>query len=318
MRPLSGTALDPGEAELRSRSLRRWSSNASLTVATLLAAAKILAWLATDSLSLLASVVDALVDIFASLVTFFGIRFSLQPPDAEHRFGHGKAESLAALTQAMLLVGAVAVLIVDGVQRLIVPLGLSQLNLGLGVIAGSTALTACLVLFESYVERRTQSQAVAADRAHHLSDIVANLAVLLALALTKWTGWQLFDPLFAIGIAAFFAWTAFGIARSALQALLDHELPTAERQQISRVVMTHSSARGLHDLRTRRSGPLRFIEFHLELDGGLSLQEAHTIADDIECSVKKALPLSEVIVHVEPGGIRDERLDDRIKTGHTG
>jgi ferrous-iron efflux pump FieF len=309
------SAPEPTPAAIGARQsarLQRWSSGASLAVAVLLMAAKATAWVATDSLSLLASVVDALVDILASLVTFLGVRFALRPADAGHRFGHGKAEALAALTQAMLLGGAAAFLLVEGIRRLIAPLGLHRLGLGLGVVALSTLATGVLVLFEGYVARRTQSQAIAADRAHHLSDVVANLAVLAALALTTWTGWPLFDPLFGLALAAFFAWTAAHIVGSALRTLLDHELPAAERQRIGALVRGHPSTRGMHDLRTRRAGRNRFIEFHLELDGGLSVQQAHTIADEIEQALVAALPGSDVIVHVEPAGIRDERLDDRI------
>jgi len=295
--------------------LRRWSSYASLTVAVVLIIAKATAWFATNSLSLLASVVDAVVDLIASLVTVMGVRFALRPADATHRFGHGKAESLAALIQAMLLAGAAVVLIVDGIDRLITPRVLMQLNFGLGVIAGGTLITIVLVLFENYVATRTQSQAIAADRSHHLSDTAANLAVLLALALTKQTGWPHFDPIFAMAIGAIFGWSAFTIARTAAQTLLDHELSTMERNRITQLVMAHPEARGLHDLRTRNSGLHRFIEFHLELDSSLSLHDAHTIADEIEGTLKAALPSSDVIVHMEPAQIDDDRLDDRIASG---
>jgi ferrous-iron efflux pump FieF len=295
--------------------LRRWSSYASLSVAVLLVIAKASAWFVTDSLSLLASLVDAVVDVTAALVTVLGVHYAARPADAMHRFGHGKAESLAALIQALLLAGAASVLIFDGLHRLITPQAVAQLNVGLGVIAGSTLLTALLVLFESYVTKRTRSHAIAADRSHHLSDVAANLAVLLALALTKLTGWPRFDPLFAIAIAIFFGWSAFRIARSAADTLLDHELSSEQRRRITQLVRAHPDARGMHDLRTRSSGLVQFIEFHLELDGALSVQDAHTIADAIECTLKCALPSSEVIVHMEPAGISDDRLDDRIESG---
>jgi ferrous-iron efflux pump FieF len=142
-----------------------------------------------------------------------------------------------------------------------------------------------------------------------LSDVAANLAVLLALSLAKLTGWQRFDPLFAIAIAAFFGGSAFMIARSAADTLLDHELSGEERQQVTQIVMAHRDARGMHDLRTRSSGLVRFIEFHLELDGSLSVQSAHRVADEIEHSLRISLPSSEVLVHVEPAGIHDQRLD---------
>src|SRR5664279_1623408 len=131
--------------------LRRWSSYASLSVAVLLVIAKASAWFVTDSLSLLASLVDAVVDVTAALVTVLGVHYAARPADAMHRFGQGKAESLGALIQALLLAGAASVLIFDGLHRLITPQAVAQLNVGLGVIAGSTLLTALLVLFESYV-----------------------------------------------------------------------------------------------------------------------------------------------------------------------
>jgi len=295
--------------------LRRWASYASVLVASLLAIAKTSAWFATDSLSLLATVVDALVDIFASLVTVLGVHWAQRPADAMHRFGHGKAESLAALIQALLLAGASGVLIVDGIRRVIAPPPLTHLSFGLEVIAGCTLVTTLQVIFESWVAQRTRSQAIAADRAHHLSDVAANLAVLLALFLTRQTGWPHFDALFAMAIAATFGWSAFAIARTAADTLLDRELSVADRSRISELVMTHPSACGMHDLRTRSAGQHQFIEFHLELDSGLSVTQAHAIVDEIERSLKAALPYSEVIVHVEPENIDDERLDDRIGTG---
>jgi ferrous-iron efflux pump FieF len=308
----------PWAAQLRADRLRRWSSNASFAISALLVIAKGYVWLATDSLSLLASVVDAVVDVVAALVTALGVRFAMRPADAAHRFGHGKAESLAALTQAILLFGATGMLILDSVDRLIRPHAVDRIGLGLAVIAGSTLVTGALVFFENYVAMRTRSQAIAADRMHHLTDVAANLAALLALGLTRLTGWPFFDPLFAMGIAIFFGWTAIRIAHSAAQTLLDRELPEAQRQFIIRAVMAHSAARAVHDLRTRRAGAQRFIEFHLELDGSLSLLASHAIADEVEQALKIALPGSEIIVHVEPAGILDDRLDDRLELGSAG
>ena len=292
--------------------LRRWSSYASFTVAIVLLMAKAAAWLATDSLSLLAALVDALVDAAAALVTLVGVHVASQPADAMHRYGHGKVESLAASFQALLLGGASTVLIFDGVHRLISPHVVTRLDVGLAVIGGTTAVTVLLVTFESYVVRRTQSHAIAADRTHHLADVAASLAVLLALALTRLTGWPHFDPLFAIGIALFFGLSAFRMARSAADTLLDHELPDALRRRIEQLVRSHPQVRGIHDLRTRSSGLVQFIEFHLELDGDLSVSASHAIVDTLEASLRGVLPAAEVIVHVEPAGICDARLDARI------
>lgn len=310
----------PGDAaaDLASIRLRHLAGHAGLVVAIVLLLAKVAAWLASDSLSMLAAVIDALVDLFASLVTVLGVRFALRPADAMHRFGHGKAESLAALIQALLLAGAACVLVFDGLYRMINPPPLARLDFGLGVMVGSIVLTVVLILFESHAIRRTRSQAIAADRLHRLSDVAANLAVLGALALTEYTGWLRIDPLFALGIAILFGGTAWKIARFATDTLMDRELSRAEREQITQIVLAHPGARGLHDLRTRTSGLLRFIELHLELDGNLSVHQAHAMADEIERALVEAIPRSQVIVHVEPAGIDDERLDDRIEPGRAG
>ncbi|HJU19204.1 MAG TPA: cation diffusion facilitator family transporter [Stellaceae bacterium] len=295
------------------KALRRLATYASIANAIVLIGAKIFAWLATGSLALLTSVVDAGVDLAASAGTFVGVRYAQQPPDLEHRFGHGKAESLTAALQAVFLAGSAVVLIAEAVDHLITPQALDHLAIGLGVIAASIVVTGGLVLFQGHVVRRTRSEAISADQAHYRADIVMNIAVLAALILTKLTGWQRFDPLFALGIAGYMAWSAWRVARRATDVLLDRELPDADRQRIEEIVRRDSRARGIHDLRTRHAGDRLFIEFHLEIDGQLTIEQGHEIADSLEGAVRAAYPMAEVIVHEEPAGIADERLDDRVR-----
>lgn len=304
----------PAPTEVSQRvSLRRWASFASLALAVAMVALKTAAWLLTGSVALLTSVVDAVVDLLASTATMVGVWYAQRPPDRSHRFGHGKAESLAALLQAVFLAGAGLALVGEAAQRLLSPQPLAELEVGLAMVVASLVAVSALVLFQSYVLKRTGSQAIAADRAHYTADILVNVAVLAALGVTKLSGSTLVDPLFGAGIALYMLWTAWKVAKEAAIVLLDRELPDTDRQRIKDVVLAHKQARGLHDIRTRDAGDRRFVELHLEVDGHLSVAEGHRIADEVERAVRAALPDAEVIVHQEPAGIHDERLDDRIR-----
>jgi cation diffusion facilitator family transporter len=300
-------------AKGRSPALRRFASAASLTVALILIAVKFWAWIATGSVALLTSAIDALVDAGASIATFVGVRYAQRPPDKGHRWGHGKGEALAALMQALFLAGAGLVLVVESIRRLIQPEPLEAVAFGLWIIVASTVAAFGLVLLQSRVVRQTGSTAIAADRAHYTSDIVVNLAVLAALALTTITGWQRADPVFALTISGYIFWNARRIADEALRQLLDLELDLEDRARIEQAVLNAPGAHALHDLRTRDAGDRIFVEFHLEVDGSLPVSRGHAIADVAEPAVRELFPNgAEVTVHIEPAGIRDERLDDRV------
>jgi len=309
-----GGAPDAGTGEERDAAdrLRRLATYASVSVAGVLIAAKLGAYLVTGAVSLLASLIDSCVDLMASLVTLHGVRVALRPADRAHRFGHGKAEPLAALAQSAFIVGSAAFLTVEAVGRLIDPRPVAETGVGLAVMGLSFALTLGLVLFQRHAVRRTGSVAISADSVNYRGDLLGNLAVVAALVITEATGELRIDPAFAIAIAAVLVANAVGIARGALDVLMDRELPAAERQRIRDVVMAHPDARGLHDLRTRSAGDTVFIELHLELDPDLTLAEAHDIADAVELALREAFPSAEVILHQEPEGLDDERLDHRL------
>ena len=296
---------------------RRLASRTSLVVAVMLVAVKLAAWIATGSVALLSSAMDALVDTAAALATFFGVRYAEQPPDQDHRFGHGKGEAVAGFTQATLLAGAALALAAQSAERLFFPEPVQLLGVGVGVILASLIAVTGLVIMQTIVVRRTGSTAIAADRAHYATDIAVNLAVLAALGVTRLTGWQRADPVFALAISAYMLWNSRGIALEALKQLLDHELSTEDRQHISAAVLACSGVRGLHDLRTRHAGDRIFVEFHLEVDGHLTIDEGHSVGDAAEASVKRLFPSTvEVTAHLEPAGIEDERLDDRVAPDH--
>lgn len=280
--------------------LMQLATYASVTTAIVLIVTKLAAWFVTDSVSILATLVDSSLDVLASMLNLVAVRHAIQPADREHRFGHGKAEALAGMGQAMFIAGSACLLMLQAVERIIHPQALSKgLNLGIGVMLFSMAATLALILFQRYVIRHTDSTAIKADALHYKTDLLVNGSVIVALVLAYY-GWHYFDPLFAMAIAVFILYSAWEIVREAIDLLMDHELPDVERQKIRAVVLQHPQARGLHDLRTRRSGTTVFIQLHLELDETMALRDAHAVADDIERQLEALFGDAEVIIHEDP------------------
>ncbi|MCC8365036.1 CDF family cation-efflux transporter FieF [Xenorhabdus sp. PB61.4] len=288
----------------------RWVSTAAL-VATILASVllvvKIFAWWFTGSVSLLAALVDSLVDLAASLTNFFVVRYSLQPADEEHTFGHGKAESLAALAQSMFVSGSAIFLFLTGFQHLFSPQPLEHAAVGVWVIIIAIVSTSCLVIFQKWVINKTQSQAIRADMLHYKSDLLMNGAILVALVLSVY-GFRRADALFALGIGVYILYSALRMGYDAIQSLLDRALPDEERQEIIEIIRNYPGVSGGHDLRTRQSGPTRFIQFHLEIDDNLPLVQAHALAEGIENKLRDRFPGADIIIHQDPNSVvPDER-----------
>jgi ferrous-iron efflux pump FieF len=294
--------------------LRRMASMVALVVALGLVVIKVWAWLTTGSISLLTSAADGLVDVLASTVTFAGVRYAARPADRGHRYGHGKAEAVAAFVQALLLAAAAVGLGVESVQRLLVPQSLNQTGFGIWVIVASTLAAAGLVAMQTLVVRRTGSTAIAADRAHYVTDVAVNLAVLVALLLERFLDWTRADALGALAISAYMLWNARGMAAEALLQLLDRELDLAERARVEAAVLACDGVQAVHDIRTRNGGDRVFIEFHVEVDGALTVATGHTIADRAEKTVQRLFEAADVTAHLEPAGIDDERLDDLVRS----
>ncbi len=309
MRAIPDHPEDAAEASV----LKNLSARITLVLAVLLVVVKLAGWLVTGSMALLASAIDLLVDTGASIVTLLGVRYAQQPPDHEHRFGHGKGEAVAAFTQASFLAGAAFVLAFQSVERLVFPVPLNSLEIGFWLIGGSLAVASGLVAMQSWVVRKTGSTAIAADRAHYLTDIGLNVAVLAALGVTERTGWTRADPAFAFVISGYMLWSAYVITHEALEQLLDRELPSQDRRRIMAAVRACSGVRDIHDLRTRFSGDRTFVEYHLEVDPGLTVDVGHAIGDATELAVQNLLPGTvEATAHLEPHGIDDSRLDHAV------
>jgi cation diffusion facilitator family transporter len=295
------------------RALVRWASYASVAVALILLAVKGAAYWRTGAVSLLTSLVDAAVDLGAALGTLIGVWYASRPADADHRYGHGKGETLAAFLQSVFLMIAALALEVESIRRLIAPLAVTDIDAGLAIVLASLLTAISLVTFQSYVLRSTDSPAIRADRAHYRADVAVNLGVLLALGVTRISGWDRADPAFATLIALYMLYNGWNIARLALRSLLDQELSETDRDLIRHIILSQTDVRGVHDLRTRDAGDRVVIEFHLELDGHLSITDGHAITDATEKAVAAAFENADVLAHQEPAGIDDERLDDVVE-----
>ena len=284
--------------------LRR-ATYASVLTALVLIAVKLLAWLWTGSVSMLASLVDSLMDSIASAINLVAVRYSLVPPDAEHRFGHGKAEPLAGLAQAGFVCGSAVFLLFHAIERLRFPRPLRDIEVGIAVMVFSIVVTAGLLTLQRSVIRQTESTAIRADALHYATDLLTNLAVIAGLGLASF-GWAWADSVFAIGIAAYIFYSAVRIGSESFQQLMDRELEPEVQQEILAIARAHPTVVGVHDLRTRRSGRLRFVQLHLELDDGLPLTQAHAVADEVEERILAILPNAEVIIHQDPVTVSEE------------
>ena len=287
--------------------LRRLATYASVSVAALLITVKFAAWLETGSVALLSSLVDSLLDAAASLVNLVAVRHAMSPADREHRFGHGKAEPLAVLGQSAFITGSAMLLLAEAVRRLIWPVRVENPPAGIAVMIFSVVVTIGLVLYQRHVVRRTGSIAITADELHYRSDLVLNASVIAALVLGAALDVPILDPLFGAAIGIWIVYSAVRLARLSLFQLMDHELPDDEREKIRAIVQSHPDVTAAHDLRTRVAGPTAFIQIHIEMDGELSLIQAHEISDEVERRLRAAYPHAEIIIHQDPEGIEEPR-----------
>jgi ferrous-iron efflux pump FieF len=286
--------------------LLRLATNASVATAVVLAGAKLAAWLLTGSVAVLASMVDSMMDAGASTLTALAVRYALKPADEDHRFGHGKSEALAGLGQAIFITGSAVFLVVHAVDRLLHPHALDAIAAGIAVMAFSIAATLGLVLLQRHAIRKTGSRAIQADALHFVSDLATNLSTIVALVLAQY-GFTRLDPIFGMGIAATTLYAAVHIGWQTFQVLMDRELPVEVQDRIRSIAMAHAEVVGVHDLRTRQSGPTTLIQFHLEMDGGITLNDAHRISDEVETAIREEFPGADVVIHEDPAGVVETR-----------
>jgi ferrous-iron efflux pump FieF len=300
---VTAAALAPSDAAR----LMKAASYASVGVAAVLIAIKAGAYVATDSAAMMASLVDSLLDIVASLVNLFALRHALEPADSEHRFGHGKAEALAGLAQSAAIAGSSVFLLLEASERLLHPHVVQAGEIGIGVSLVAIVLTYALVIFQRHVAARTGSIVVSADSLHYVGDLLSNGAAALAILLSVAFGIVHADGVFCGLIGLYILGGSWSIFRKSFDMLMDHELPEAERRRIGAVVLGHPEVKSFHDLRTRRAGTQIFIQIHVDLDPGMTLTRAHEISDEVEARLCAAFPGAEVLIHQDPAGLPETR-----------
>ncbi|VAV97852.1 Ferrous-iron efflux pump FieF [hydrothermal vent metagenome] len=293
----------PGRAEpIEVAKVTRAITWVSVLVALVLMVSKLFVFMLTGSVSLLASFADSSLDFFASITAFFAVRYAAEPADEEHRFGHGKAESFASLFQALLVAISAALVAREAVARLLHPQAISHGNLALAVMVLSIALTLGLVWLQEKAIKKSGSLAIAGDQAHYKADLLANISVIVGVALATFGGFGMADALVGFGIALWLLYTAWKVAQNALDQMMDRELPEAERKLIIKTVRTVKGVYSVHELRTRASGSYIHMQFHLDLDPQQTLAEAHKIVVEVERLLLETWPAADILIHPDPKG----------------
>lgn len=279
--------------------LLKLATRASLAVASILIITKAIAWWLSGSVSLLAGLTDSVLDGAASFLNLLAVHYALRPADDDHRYGHGKAEAMAGMAQALFIAVSALLIGYQAVERLLQPQPLGDAGVGIAVMLLSLGLTVALLALQYKVIRETGSTAVRADSLHYRSDLLLNASILVALVLAKY-GWPQLDAVFGLGIALYILWSAWHIAQESTAILMDKELGPEVSEQMLALACAVPGVLGAHDLRTRMSGNHWFVQLHLELPGRLDLSAAHALCDEVEAAIKAHYPRAEVLVHADP------------------
>ncbi len=297
--------MTPTATEDRAK-LARSAAIASITVALILVALKSWASWRTGSTAMLGSLADSALDLIASIATLTGVWIASMPADEDHRFGHGKAEALAAIFQVMLIAVSAFGIAARALSQLAGGTQTAAAGEGIAVSTVAIVLTFALLGWQRYVMNRTRSLAIQTDHLHYKSDLLLNLAVIAALVLDQYAGFGMADPLFGLAIAAWLAWGAFIAAREAVDDLMDREWPEEKRLAFVEAAALHPELTNLHDLRTRASGNRDFVQFHVDLPGSMTVEEAHDIIERVERDLCQRFPNMELLIHIDPQGHVDE------------
>jgi ferrous-iron efflux pump FieF len=289
--------------------LMRRATYASVATAATLIVAKAVAWSLTDSIAMMSSLVDSLLDSVSSLFNLFAVRFALEPADAEHRFGHGKLEPLSGLVQSAFIVGSGVLLLFEAGNRMLFPQPVDHAQVGIGISVFAIVVTIVLVRYQKYVVARSGSVAIEADSLHYTGDIFINMGVIASLVAVAWLGWGWIDPVVGAAVGLFLMVNAVRIGRGSLDMLMDRELSNEDRRRIEEIALANPNVLSVHELKTRASGRDSFIQLHIEMDGKMTLLDSHAIADEVEAQIQKAYPEAEVIIHQDPEGIEEPHPD---------
>lgn len=284
--------------------LIRAASYLSVIFAIIIMIIKAYAWIMTESQSILASLIDSLLDISSSVINLIAIRISLLPPDDNHRFGHEKFQDLAIFSQSMFFFASCLFILFSSFKALISRDAVVNEQIGINIIYVCIVLTFILVCFQSYVIKKTRSKIIEADKLHYFSDFITNITVVISIYLSG-KFWYL-DALVGIGIALYIMYGSYRLLRLAIRNLADEEFPQKDKDMVLKIVSESVDVKGIHELKTRYAAHKPFIQFHLELDGSITLNKSHEIADEIMSRLLKNFPDAEITIHQDPVGLEQD------------
>ncbi|AEK75247.1 cation-efflux pump [Rickettsia conorii subsp. heilongjiangensis] len=279
------------------------ASYLSVTTALIILSIKLYAWVVTDSQSILASLIDSMLDITSSFINLIALRFALQPPDHHHRFGYEKMQDLTIFSQSIFFFASAFFVGFSSVKSLFEKTKPENISDGTTVMYVCIFLTIILVLYQTYVIKKTGSEIVKADKLHYFTDLLTNVIVIISINLSDY--FWFVDPLFGVVISLYIFHSSYSLFKKAFKNLVDHELPEQDRQKIISIVNNHLGAKGMHEMKTRYAGQKAFIQCHLEMDGNMSLYNAHKISDEIAFEILQEFPEAEIIIHQDPFGIEE-------------
>jgi len=284
-------------------SLIKSASYLSVAMALIILSIKIYAWFVTGSQSILASLIDSMLDITSSFINLIALRFALQPPDHEHRFGHEKIQDLTIFSQSIFFFASAFFVGFSSIKSLFEKTQPENISDGTIVMYICIFLTIILVLYQTYVIKRTKSEIVKADKLHYFTDLLTNIIVIISINLSD--RFWFVDSLFGVIISLYIFKTSYSLFKKAFKNLVDQELPEEDRNKIISIVTEHRGIKGMHEMKTRYAAQKAFIQCHLEMDGNMSLYDAHEISDEIALRISQEFPEAEIIIHQDPHGVEE-------------
>ena len=276
----------------------------SISVGTIILLLKIYAVIVTGSVSILASLIDAGLDLSVSIMNYFIVRYSLEPPDDRHRFGHDKIQDLGVFAQAIFFFGSGVFAIICAIKHSLSGCEIKNSQVGISVMAISIVITFVLLIFQTYVIRKTNSTIIKADKLHYFTDLCTNFVVIIGVYFGK--EYPLIDVVLGSLISIYIMYGSYVLLKSSLKNLIDEEFDDKEKEILLAILAKFEEVKGLHDLKTRRAANKPFIQFHIELDGSINLYNAHEITEKIMDEISKVFIGAEIIIHQDPEGIEED------------
>lgn len=286
------------------QNLVKSASYCAVITAIIILSAKIYGWIATDSQSILASLIDSLLDISSSIINLIAVRIAFRPPDHHHRFGHEKFQDLAIFSQSIFFLSSGLLISFSSIKALFTKVDLEDVGTGINIMFLCSILTLLLVSYQTYIVKKTKSNIIIADRIHYFSDFLTNTAVIASLYLSK--RYQYIDAIFGMAISIYIIYSSCNLLKVIIKNLVDEELPESDKKKILSIISRFFQVKGIHELKTRFAANKPFIQFHLELDGNMTLLKAHEISDKISNELYQEFPNAEIIIHQDPEGLEED------------